>query len=311
VLPPDAPRLVWRAHNVTTASLSVVALGSSRETAGYGVQKVLRAGAPGRPLRGVLSPSHWNFWKREALFYQSPLPALLPPQLRAPRLLSCEERDTGELSLLLEFVANDPAPWSAEHFCEVSFWLGAWQADTQPKGDWPTWLSVEALRQRISPPYTERQISLLDLLDAAPRVLCHLDCWPANLLRVETGFVLVDWSSVGWGAAGQDLASLLFDAVWMGILSPAEVETLVAPVCAAYAEGFFSRGGRFSPQETQRAVLAVGGLQFLPLTAWLELLPERPQRQANLETRLGLPWREVYEARRALLDWLGRRVASL
>jgi hypothetical protein len=47
-------------------------------------------------------PRHWNYWKREALVYQTGLPGRL--RLGAPRLLGSAKSPEGDVELRLEHV---------------------------------------------------------------------------------------------------------------------------------------------------------------------------------------------------------------
>jgi len=72
------------------------------------------------------NPHDWNYWKREALAYQSGLLENLPGGLKAPHLLGVVEKpDQKELWLWLEEVPNlDKADWTRERYGQVAHDLG-------------------------------------------------------------------------------------------------------------------------------------------------------------------------------------------
>ena len=80
----------------------------------------------------------------------------------------------------------------------------------------------------------EQRDRLLALSLACPRTLCHLDLWPANIIRpADDPIVLVDWSFCGDGALGEDLGNLIPDSVF----------DLFLPVRGARRPGHPRRGG--------------------------------------------------------------------
>lgn len=52
---------------------------------------------------------------------------------------------------------------------------------------------------------------IFDRLAQLPIVLCHRDYWVANLFHSNSGFVVIDWDTAGWGYLGEDIASLIAD----------------------------------------------------------------------------------------------------
>jgi len=155
-------------------------------------------------------PSHWMYWRREQLAYES---GLLPrgPGLRAPRWLGS---DADAIYLELATGPAERPELAAER-------LAAWQATTDPP-DVP-WLSGHQLAQRIAakdldwaavdadPALAEiwsRRYDLLDVLGAVPSVLSHGDFHPGNLVAAGADTVVLDWGTFGVAPVGADLAHL-------------------------------------------------------------------------------------------------------
>ena len=88
--------------------------------------------------------------------------------------------------------------------------------------------------------------SFLATLDRLPRTLCHGDAFPANIFLTRTAtehesLVAVDWSEVGIGPVGEEIATLVL------ISSPFDTysfppDELDGPVFAAYVRGLNDAG---------------------------------------------------------------------
>lgn len=50
-------------------------------------------------------------------------------------------------------------------------------------------------------------------MEAPPQVFCHLDMHPVNLFDVDGDTVLIDWAFCGVGGLGEDLGTLVVDAI--------------------------------------------------------------------------------------------------
>lgn len=87
------------------------------------------------------------------------------------------------------------------------------------------------------------------LMERLPRATCHLDVWPANVVRRPSGeSVLVDWAFCGDGALGEDIGKLVPDSVF-DLFWPADrLDELAEETYAAYVGGL--RSGGWSGDET-------------------------------------------------------------
>lgn len=217
-------------------------------------------------------PRHWNYWKREAFVYDSGLPARLG--LEAPRLLGLNETPEGDLELELEHVTGRHGEALTVADLEaVARALGRSQgrADLPDEG----WLSrgflrdyngSRAVRWSIlrdddawAQPVVRRHFDaslraslvqlhedregLLAIMDRLPRTVCHLDVWPNNLIRRDSGeVVFLDWAFTGDGALGEDIGNLVPDSVFDLLFEPDALDALDTALTAAYLAGLRDAG---------------------------------------------------------------------
>jgi hypothetical protein len=101
----------------------------------------------------------------------------------------------------------------------------------------------------------ESRMAVLARAEALPRTVCHLDCWPANLIEDPTGAsVLLDWAFVGEGAVGEDPANLIIDSVTDGLMDAALLPEIAEAVGSGYAKGLADGGFRTSEDDVRRAI---------------------------------------------------------
>lgn len=220
---------------------------------------------------------HWNSWRRELRAYRSDLARHVRPDgLDAPDLLHLDERADGTVVLWLAAVdGRSAAALTVDDIVEVAGRLGRAQGRLAATGGWDEpWLSESYLAdysaskpfdpalltddaawahprvaRYLGPHQTgiarlhEQRGRLLELSRACPRTLCHLDLWPANIIRPAEGpIVLVDWSFCGDGALGEDLGNLIPDSVFDLFLPTDALEELATRAEAAYLAGVAASG---------------------------------------------------------------------
>jgi len=248
------------------------------------------------------TPTHFNYWRREVLAYETGFAdtAYRDSGIRAPRLESLVTREDGGIELWLEDVAGPSGfAFSVERLGRFGHELGLGQArwvERVPSVDEVPWLSRGWLRQYLAdgpgsnvrirdedwddPVATvwtaetraalrslwERGTTALKRAEGLPRTLCHLDCWPANLLEDSTGAsVLLDWAFVGEGAIGEDPANLIIDSVSDGLMDAALLPEITEAVTTGYVEGLADGGWRGPADEVRRAIATCGAAKW----SWL------------------------------------------
>lgn len=219
-------------------------------------------------------PEHWNYWKREALAYQSGIPyGLAALGLTAPRLAGvvAEAAEPEQISLLMEDVQNESEPgWTPAEDGLLAERLGQWGA-LPLREPWlcPGYLRgilrtgavvqemVDAKRvwefphiaREFPAPMVERirrlvreSDRILRMLDRLPRVLCHADTHRGNVMRRRRTdgsreFVVIDWSTLGVGAVGEEIGHQFSTNILTGAVPVARAGDLAETLIAGYVRG--------------------------------------------------------------------------
>lgn len=254
----------WSAEPLTHNPLNAVTVGIWRIRAGSfsAVLKVLSPGGEATSDEWGASgePTHWNYWRREALAYEHGLTkAYSGAGVSGPGLLALHHRPDGEVALWLEDAGagRGTVPgsrWAIEDYRRFAGALGRAQgriALTRKGLDHP-WLTRRYLRDYVLSKGVDRGVLrsdgawdlplirdnfpeglrgglvrlheergyLFSLIERLPRTLCHLDVWPNNLFANGDGTFVL----LDWSFVGE--GSLGEDA---GNLVPDSVFDLFVP----------------------------------------------------------------------------------
>jgi hypothetical protein len=245
-------------------------------------------------------PSAWNYYKREAVAYQSGWLDDLPGGLAAPRCFDVVEHPDGTCWIWLEDVRDEIGPhWPLEHYGLVARHLGqfngAYLVDL-PLPSWP-WLSSGWLRQVIENSasalpllrdsldhalirrwmpgdaahryfrlWEERGV-YLDALDRLPHTLCHFDIFRRNLFARRTAggdhqTVAVDWAFVGKGALGEDLVPLVLASIMFFEVGLDQAQALEEIAFEGYLKGLRDVGWRGDPRQVRLGYAAAASLRY-------------------------------------------------
>lgn len=292
---------------------------------------------------GSDDPADWNYWKREILAYQSGLLDNLPGGLSAPRCFGVIEYPNQEFWIWLEEISEAiGAEWPMAQYALAARHLGQFNGAYLmgypiPAAAWLTqgrvrnWLKLgdpilRDLRRLAEHPLIRRWLTgnsldrtlalwayreqLIDRLDRLPRSLCHHDAFRRNLLarRDRHGTsqtVAVDWSMVGTGAIGEEIAPLIAVSLQFFEVDIAQAAELEATVFENYLAGLSDAGWRGDPRLVRFGFTAAAAL-FLGVGGvglWLPSFLE-DEMLVVVERVLGQPVDRVLERFAALQAYL-------
>jgi len=286
-----------------------------------------------RPQADLDDPSHPQYWKREALAYQSGLLDDLLGELTAPRCLAVVEQPEGDVWLWLEEVADDiGSNWPLEHYGLVARHLGQFNGAYLAGRPIPSqsWLSRGWLRSWLSPvaevidqlpsaleqPLGRRWLPgndcealmhlwntrevFLKVLDRLPQTLCHRDAFRRNLFArggEDGGYetVTIDWADLGPGPVGEEIVPLVLGTLRFLDLELAQARPLDHIVFEGYLDGLRDAGWRGDPREVRLGFTA-GAIRYVlgPISDFLTLLRDEEQ-YAFWERALGRPMEEIFD----------------
>ena len=269
-----------------------------RGPAGSAILKVARlpAGADAEKAFSTSDePSHWNYWQREALAYETGLAsnAYAAAGIDAPAVLGVDGQPDGGVELWLGDVTGTggfgwpparlgrfgyelgagqarwagrvPATgwlsrrWLAQYMAKGPSWVGPFDAafwDHPGLAPWP-----RQVRDRLRLLWAERY-RMLARAEAGARTLCHLDVWPANLVDDEGTSVLLDWSFTGEGAIGEDVSNLILDCFNDGLMDVALLAEVDETVTDGYLRGLLDGGWTGSADAVRTAIAACGAAKY-------------------------------------------------
>lgn len=241
------------------------------------------------PAGGNIEPSAWNYYRREANAYQSGVLDDLPGGLAAPDCFDVKEHPDGTCWIWLEDVKDEiGSQWPLEHYGIVARHLGHFNGAYLVERSMPSWLwlssgwlrkyiaesapAIPIIRDSLDHPlgrrgwpgdasdrlfrlWEERNL-YLDTLDRLPQTVCHLDIFHRNLFARKTvdgnnQTVVIDWSYVGQGAIGQELAPLVLANVAFNEVDFFQAQALEDIAFDGYLEGLYDAGWRGDPRQVR------------------------------------------------------------
>jgi Phosphotransferase enzyme family len=342
---PDAQVLEWGVSPISHVGVIDTTGGLLLATA------TVRTGGVERPWSGVLkvvvrapgdeclAPSGWCYWRREAAFYASEVPARLSRSLRAPRPYAVFEReDSAHIWMERVDVSSRrwelgdferagraagrsaggyltgrklPAePWLSAGFLRSILADGGFWATYMDPAEGAAWRSPlmdafdPAVRRRVLTLWADRD-ALLDLVDRLPRVFGHGDFHPRNLL-IPAGrdeVVAFDWGFCGPAPLGGDLADLVSIAAWFCDIAMADVPAVEDAAFAGYLSGLSEEGWEGDPALVRLGYALHASLRSgACMPGWAALMLG-PERAGSSETLFRRPVRDVLAAWVELADW--------
>jgi hypothetical protein len=189
-------------------------------------------------------PTHWNYWKRELLAYQSGWLMGLPEGISGPLCYEAVEMPGNIAGMWLEDIKDTySGAWPLHRYALTARHLGRLNGIYISRRDLPsfTWLSKQRIRQWLNSiawqdfPWDHPQVwqqypnpeldsfrsmlqdneRFLAKLEQIPKTICLGETNPANFIsrhspRRQEQSVAMDWSLVGIEPLGSDLGQLVY-----------------------------------------------------------------------------------------------------
>lgn len=267
--------LGWKASNdVTGGVYRVNGIANTKENS-FKWSFILKVVVPSSNFN---EPSHYNYWKREILAYQSGLLDKLPSIIHAPRCFGIEERDNQTVWLWLEEVSDYyQGDWTYIQYEKIALLLGRFNGTYLVEKELPTeeWLCKEWLSSWVRecdkfddgtalneetwdddyisslfPPdmfnrysmFHEKRTQLLMKLRELPKVFTHNDAWYPNLfLQEDETIVAIDWAFAGITGVGEELGRFYGLCLHSGI-DFYDMEKLSEILFENYCKGLYDAG---------------------------------------------------------------------
>jgi hypothetical protein len=302
----------------------------------------LKPADPSSPFNASDDSSHWNYWRREPLAYQSSWLRQKDCALRLPRCWHAEDSGAGEIRMWLEEIVGVPAPqWPLERYALAARHLAQHQGAYLCQGKLPdeAWLVRNYFHARFRRPPLEELCDaavwrdslvaeffpepfgdtlvqlwnarelLLDRIARSPQTVCHMDVWPPNMIACrswhgEDETALIDWSGVGIGALGQDLGNLVPDSASRFFVSGRDLPRMEELVLGGYIEGMRDCGWKGKASDLRQTYDASLALSWGFYGHWSVLSAVRQEDQGRLEARFNLPLREILRRRAPMVAYI-------
>ncbi|GAA0339987.1 hypothetical protein GCM10008967_32970 [Bacillus carboniphilus] len=219
---------------------------------------------------------HHNYWKREALVYQSGLLSDLPTVIRTPKCYAVEEVREDSIWIWLEELKEDNSgKWTESQFASVAKKLGIFHGayltgKLVPMQEWicQNWLEswIDGCKMYASNPeeflpFVEEETEdiwsaykllnqnldkHLDMLKKLPQVLSHQDLSQQNMYMDPNGenFKLIDWQYLSISSVGEELGKLFGVALSQDDIPIDRAEEYMELLFSHYVEGLGEAGWR-------------------------------------------------------------------
>ena len=251
--------------------------------------------------------THWNYWKREPLIYQSGFLETLPRGLSSPRCFGVVEHPGNVIWLWLEDITeSDKEVWTLDHYARIAHLLGRFNGQSTLQSSTPpfSWLGKQRIRSWLATTpwqtipwehpqtltrYPKPELNsfarmlvdherFLTKMESLPQTVCHGDTYPTNFMsrRLPDGqqeIVALDWALAGIAPVGADLGQLVFGAQTnLKEVKQTEIDT---ELYENYLDGLKESGCQFERQfvrfgYTAYAALQVGLFQLYSLSESLK-----------------------------------------
>lgn len=292
-------------------------------------------------------PDAPHYTLREVEVYASDFTDCLSDALRLPYCYLIErDKPDGSCWLWLEFIEETAEDrWTDEQFLRSARHLGQFNGgylDPQQspcKMDYP-WFSADWHRDNLDkiaplisrfrhvmthPLYQlaysdDTHAYLLELwaqrehylkrLAGLPQTICHYDAFRRNLLAQGQDTYAIDWSFVGPGPVGADVAAMLWVSFVFNNVSVAQVDRLYEPLLEAYLTGIREHTSDLDEASIKQGYAASFVIRVLISAGYDTLLILDEHKHAHFESIINLPLERYMRENVAAVQPIIRRIAA-
>lgn len=224
--------------------------------------------------------THWNYWKRELLLYQSGWLETLPEGLSAPRCYEAEQLPGNIAGMWLEDITDSfQGPWPLYRYALTARHLGRLNGVYISRRELPSypWLSFGRTREwlrsipwrdfpwdhpRVRQQFPSVEVNsfrtmleesekFLSKLNQIPQTVSHGDTFPANFRsrrshRSQEQTVALDWALAGIEPVGDDLGPLVYGTHLN--LKGYKLQDISHTLLTSYIHGLEDSGCRIDPK---------------------------------------------------------------
>jgi hypothetical protein len=254
--------------------------GTARDDEGVHSWSLIRKGLHASDVFNARDPTSWNYWKREALAYQSGLLTDLPRILKAPQCYAVQDDGDERVWLWLEDIQESVPTWRLADYGLAAHQLGEFNGAylcgfPLPKAElWLSrgrvWSAAATLKSQLTQKdqltqtpmgqYIFRGDSitrlshlwqeakpLLQAFERLPVCFCHHDAFRRNLIFRKTPegmdeTVAIDWAFLGFGRVGEEIGVTTAITIAFADLPASETPALHQAVFAGYVSGLRAAG---------------------------------------------------------------------
>ncbi|WP_313636872.1 phosphotransferase [Paenibacillus sp. FSL K6-0276] len=212
-------------------------------------------------------PEHHNYWRREALVFESNILDELPCSIQTPKCYLVEEQADGTIWLWMErikgeyahskkqfdFIAEQLGRFNGAYLMGKKIpdekwicrsWLKSWTTSSRMYAPNPE-VYINQLHREQEPSvwawfqdFTNQIDSNLISLNSIPRVLAHQDLSQMNMLLTQNGgLVLIDWQFMSISGLGEDLGKMFGVNMSLGVIPIHRYEEYKESLFKAYIKG--------------------------------------------------------------------------
>ena len=259
-------------------------------TAGQPFSLVVKHLANGLPMMDASEPTHWNYWKREIAFFESPLAERIPRSIGYPKYLGQSTLADGTALFWNADLGDlEKSKWTWDQCLNATRLVAElnsidsrdlddyeWLNRTQVEG-WDEFREgffvpmhpkvVELAKAKPSTaaalevfgPFLPRQDFIGQIMHSGRQTFVHGDFNLNNLVPVSNeaqSIIALDWQLAGVGRVGGEIASIFNTARELGVITGTSEE--FEELCEVYTERFNELNEPIELNEVRLAAAATG-----------------------------------------------------